>query len=186
MSDSEEYDELVMESIDSSDMSETNEETADGETAEGESVSVAQEVSEEDPFKDSELVKSGSATSVSEDGIYTAILLSTGQNRAGNPDEDGVVLCIAYDVALTDSELLMTGVYGYSSAPGEEIESNSDDGSYSFKIDENTQFTMEGGESPMSVPLTNYKQIMASCVDSESTLEITVEGGVAKSISICK
>lgn len=183
LGDSEEVNEIVMESYDDSESDTDIAADTDAETADGESVSVAQEVGGEDPFADSELVKSGSATPVTDDGVYTATLLSTGKNQAGNPDEDGAVLCIAYDTALTDNELLMTGVYGYSSAAGEEQTSNSDDGSYSFKIDSNTKFTMVGSQD--SIPLSNFKSALASCADSELVLEITVEGGVATSVAIC-
>ena len=175
----EDVNELEIESVDGS------ENTTPTETADGESVSVAQETNGEDPFADSELVKSGSATPVTDDGIYTATLQASGQNRAGNPNEDGDVLCIAYDTALTNSELLITGVYGYSTTSGGEIESTSDDSSFSFKIDANTQFEMRGGDSgPEVVPIDSFKQIMVSCADSELILEVEVVGGVAKTVSI--
>lgn len=181
LKDIEDVNELEIETVDGSDVTGPT----DVQTEDGESVSVAQESNGEDPFADSELVKSGSATPVTEDGFYNATLLSSGQNRAGNPNEDGDVSCIAYETALTNSELLMKGVYGYTSVEDGEMESNSNDDSYSFKIDANTKFTMVGGvNGAEEVPLNSFKQILSSCADSELILKITVEGGVAKSVSI--
>ena len=177
----EDVNDLEIETVDDSEVKAPT----DIQTEDGESVSVAQESNGEDPFKNSELVKNGSATPVTEDGFYTATLQASGKNRAGNPNEDGNVSCIAYDTALTNSELLITGVYGYSTTSGGEIESTSDDSSFSFKIDANTQFEMRGGDSgPEVVPIDSFKQIMVSCADSELILEVEVVGGVAKTVSI--
>ncbi|SFU75362.1 hypothetical protein [Butyrivibrio sp. M55] len=177
----EDVNDLEIETVDDSEVKAPT----DIQTEDGESVSVAQESNGEDPFKNSELVKNGSATPVTEDGFYTATLQASGKNRAGNPNEDGNVSCIAYDTALTNSELLIKGVYGYSSVDGGEMESNSDDDSFSFKVDANTKFTMLGGvDGPEEVPLESFKQVLSSCADSELILMVTVEGGVAKEVSI--
>ena len=65
------------------------------------------------------------------------------------------------------------------------MESNSDDDSFSFKVDANTKFTMLGGvDGPEEVPLESFKQVLSSCADSELILMVTVEGGVAKEVSI--
>ena len=164
-------------------VTEPYEETADvTQDTNGESVSVATEMPENEATS---TAPSGETVAVTDDGVYDATLMANDKDNAGAADENGQVRCITYNTSLTDDAFYLEGVYGYHTAEGQDTTSTSENGIYSFKIDDNTQFSMGASGGTDSIPKDIFRKNLASCANSGIKLAVTVQGGVATKIEIC-
>lgn len=144
----------------------------------------SEETSEEDsPKVEGKLEKDAIETIT--DGVYSSFLIASKKDQAGTPDETGAQQKIVYASELSDNALSIAGSYGYRQSAAQDIISVSEDGIFSFKVDKNTKYQLEGGvDGPEEQTADEFRKILAEFADSELYLEITVENGVATNIAI--
>ena len=145
----------------------------------------SEETSEEDsPKVEGKLEKDAIETIT--DGVYSSFLVASKKDQAGTPDETGAQQKIVYASELSDNALSIAGSYGYRQSAAQDILSVSEDGIFSFKVDKNTKYQLEGGvDGPEEQTADEFRKILAEFADSELYLEITVENGVATTIALC-
>lgn len=145
----------------------------------------SEETSEEDsPKVEGKLEKDAIETIT--DGVYSSFLIASKKDQAGTPDETGAQQKIVYASELSDNALSIAGSYGYRQSAAQDIISVSEDGIFSFKVDKNTKYQLEGGvDGPEEQTADEFRKILAEFADSELYLEITVENGVATTIALC-
>ncbi len=145
----------------------------------------SEETSEEDsPKVEGKLEKDAIETIT--DGVYSSFLIASKKDQAGTPDETGAQQKIVYASELSDNALSIAGSYGYRQSAAQDILSVSEDGIFSFKVDKNTKYQLEGGvDGPEEQTADEFRKILAEFADSELYLEITVENGVATTIALC-
>jgi len=157
----------------------------DGEVEDIEVKEESEETSEEDsPKVEGKLEKDAIETIT--DGVYSSFLIASKKDQAGTPDETGAQQKIVYASELSDNALSIAGSYGYRQSAAQDILSVSEDGIFSFKVDKNTKYQLEGGvDGPEEQTADEFRKILAEFADSELYLEITVENGVATTIALC-
>lgn len=154
-----------------------------------EDIEVKEEESEETSEEDSPKVEGKlekDAIETITDGVYSSFLIASKKDQAGTPDETGAQQKIVYASELSDNALSIAGSYGYRQSAAQDILSVSEDGIFSFKVDKNTKYQLEGGvDGPEEQTANEFRKILAEFADSELYLEITVENGVATTIALC-
>lgn len=154
-----------------------------------EDIEVKEEESEETSEEDSPKVEGKlekDAIETITDGVYSSFLIASKKDQAGTPDETGAQQKIVYASELSDNALSIAGSYGYRQSAAQDILSVSEDGIFSFKVDKNTKYQLEGGvDGPEEQTADEFRKILAEFADSELYLEITVENGVATTIALC-
>ena len=119
------------------------------------------------------------------DGIYSSYLIASKKDEAGVPDETGAQQKIVYASELSDDVFCIAGSYGYRQNASQDVISVSEDGIFSFAVDKNTNYELQGGDGGPEVQTADeFKKQLADLADSELYLEITVENGVATNIAI--
>ncbi|MBQ4219920.1 MAG: hypothetical protein II666_10255 [Butyrivibrio sp.] len=144
----------------------------------------SEETSEEDsPKVEGKLEKDAIETIT--DGIYSSYLIASKKDEAGVPDETGAQQKIVYASELSDDVFCIAGSYGYRQNASQDVISVSEDGIFSFAVDKNTNYELQGGDAGPEVQTADeFKKQLADLADSELYLEITVENGVATNIAI--
>lgn len=144
----------------------------------------SEETSEEDsPKVEGKLEKDAIETIT--DGIYSSYLIASKKDEAGVPDETGAQQKIVYASELSDDAFCIAGSYGYRQNASQDVISVSEDGIFSFAVDKNTNYELQGGDTGPEVQTADeFKKQLANLADSELYLEITVENGVATNIAI--
>ncbi|MBR4356847.1 MAG: hypothetical protein IKQ00_02885 [Butyrivibrio sp.] len=144
----------------------------------------SEETSEEDsPKVEGKLEKDAIETIT--DGIYSSYLIASKKDEAGVPDETGAQQKIVYASELSDDAFCIAGSYGYRQNASQDVISVSEDGIFSFAVDKNTNYELQGGDAGPEVQTADeFKKQLANLADSELYLEITVENGVATNIAI--
>ena len=154
-----------------------------------EDIEVKEEESEETSEEDSPKVEGKlekDAIETITDGVYSSFLIASKKDQAGTPDETGAQQKIVYASELSDNALSIAGSYGYRQSAAQDILSVSEDGIFSFKVDKNTKYQLEGGvDGPEEQTADEFRKILAEFADSELYLEVTVENGVATTIALC-
>lgn len=145
----------------------------------------SEETSEEDSQKVEGKLEKDAIETIT-DGVYSSFLIASKKDQAGTPDETGAQQKIVYASELSDNALSIAGSYGYRQSAAQDILSVSEDGIFSFKVDKNTKYQLEGGvDGPEEQTADEFRKILAEFADSELYLEITVENGVATTIALC-
>ena len=144
----------------------------------------SEETSEEDSPKAEGKLKKDAVETIT-DGIYSSYLIASKKDEAGVPDETGAQQKIVYTSELSDDVFCIAGSYGYRQNASQDVISVSEDGIFSFAVDKNTNYELQGGDAGPEVQTADeFKKQLANLADSELYLEITVENGVATNIAI--
>lgn len=121
----------------------------------------------------------------SADGFYYGYLQSSGQDKIGAANEDGVLYTIIYKAEILGDNLIIYGNFGYKNFQDQDTVSVSDKGIYSFTVTDDTTFQMAGGDQgPETVSKEEFQGYLNDLIDSQLYFEVEISETSAKTVTI--
>ena len=169
------------------------EENADSGAITGISVEPIENVTESEPLSETNTTETNTTEehfteALDDEGTYwlSGYLRASEKDKAGEPDEYGVLQAIIYEAYIEDGFLTVKGVTNFRNDKDQDPVATNDIDEASFIITDQTVFQMVGGEDgPDDVTKEEFSGYLKDCSDSGLLLDIQVNGAQVVVAQIC-
>lgn len=160
--------------------------TAENETVTAEDTTADVEEAGNEDSSEEAVTEESEESEESMSEVWCGYLQSSMKDESGEPDEYGTIRPIIYDGGLEDDTFTVVGTLNFKNYLDQDPVGMLSGDVNTFKVDENTQYQMCGGEvGPDNVTKEEFSEYFESLLDSGLYFQVEIENGVAKIIQIC-
>lgn len=117
--------------------------------------------------------------------IWCGYLMASNKDQSGEPDEYGMIQAIIYDGGFDGDTFTVYGTLNFKNDPDQDPIGMVPGDKNSFKVDDNTQYQLVGGEGgPEIITKDEFAQHFADCLDTGLYFEVQLVDGVATVVLI--
>ena len=163
-------------------------ETAENGAVTGLSVEHIESVAEPEPTPETDTTETHFTEALNDEGAYwvSGYLRASDKDKAGQPDEYGVLQAIVYEAYIEDDCLTIKGVTNFRNDKAQDPVGMNDVEEAAFIITDQTVFQMLGGEDgPEDVTKEEFAGYLKDLADTGLLLDVQVNGAQVVVAQIC-